>query len=311
MAEHKRLGRGLAALIGDVGDEPAATPAASEAPRKPRKAPIEKLKPNPRNPRRSFTEAELEDLAASIKERGIIQPIVVREAGERFRDHRRRAALARGAARGPARGADRDRRGDRRAVARICDHRERAARRPQSDRGSGGLRRADGAVQPHAGAGGADRRQEPALCRQFRAAVEIARAGEGSWCARASSRPATRGCWSGIRRRSSIADMAVDEGFTVRQLEEWMREPEGQPGDAYDEAPAEADRARLRRQQAGDKDADTRALERRVSDALGLEVAIDAAAKAARCISSIAIWISWTRCCGSWRGSATAGKLEF
>jgi ParB family chromosome partitioning protein len=40
--------------------------------------PIEYLRPNPRNPRRNFSDAELDDLAASIKERGIIQPVVVR-----------------------------------------------------------------------------------------------------------------------------------------------------------------------------------------------------------------------------------------
>ena len=40
--------------------------------------PIEFLKPNPRNPRRNFSDAELDELAASIKERGIIQPVVVR-----------------------------------------------------------------------------------------------------------------------------------------------------------------------------------------------------------------------------------------
>jgi ParB family transcriptional regulator, chromosome partitioning protein len=40
--------------------------------------PIEYLKPNPRNPRKSFSDAELDELAASIKERGIIQPVVVR-----------------------------------------------------------------------------------------------------------------------------------------------------------------------------------------------------------------------------------------
>src|SRR6185437_8011302 len=70
MAE-KRLGRGLAALIGDVGEESAPV----EQGRKPRRAPIESLKPNPRNPRKAFTEAELAELAASIKERGVIQPI--------------------------------------------------------------------------------------------------------------------------------------------------------------------------------------------------------------------------------------------
>ena len=71
-----RLGRGLAALIGDIGAE-AAT---SERARGQRRVPIELLKPNPRNPRRNFSDAELDELAASIRERGIVQPIVVRPA---------------------------------------------------------------------------------------------------------------------------------------------------------------------------------------------------------------------------------------
>lgn len=70
----KRLGRGLASLIGEVGDETAKP----ERPRAQRKVPIEFLKPNPRNPRRTFSDAELNELAASIRERGVIQPIVVR-----------------------------------------------------------------------------------------------------------------------------------------------------------------------------------------------------------------------------------------
>jgi ParB family transcriptional regulator, chromosome partitioning protein len=72
--ERSRLGRGLAALIGDVGDESAAL----ERTRSQKRVPIEFLKPNPRNPRRYFAEAELDELAASIRERGIIQPILVR-----------------------------------------------------------------------------------------------------------------------------------------------------------------------------------------------------------------------------------------
>lgn len=69
-----RLGRGLAALIGDFGDDngDAGKPQAQ------RKVAVEFLRPNPRNPRRRFPEAELDELAASIKLRGIIQPIVVR-----------------------------------------------------------------------------------------------------------------------------------------------------------------------------------------------------------------------------------------
>ncbi|MBU6463088.1 MAG: ParB/RepB/Spo0J family partition protein [Bradyrhizobium sp.] len=69
-----RLGRGLASLIGDVGRE-AAQP---DRPRAQRKVPIEFLKPNPRNPRRGFSETEIGELADSIRQHGVIQPIVVR-----------------------------------------------------------------------------------------------------------------------------------------------------------------------------------------------------------------------------------------
>lgn len=69
-----RLGRGLAALIGDAGDEVAAIDRA----RGQRRVPVEFLRPNPRNPRKSFDESDLEDLASSIREKGIIQPILVR-----------------------------------------------------------------------------------------------------------------------------------------------------------------------------------------------------------------------------------------
>ena len=76
MAEEarSRLGRGLAALIGDVGDESAAL----ERTRSQKRVPIEFLKPNPRNPRRAFSESELQELADSIRQHGVIQPIAVR-----------------------------------------------------------------------------------------------------------------------------------------------------------------------------------------------------------------------------------------
>ena len=72
-AARSRLGRGLAALIGDVGAE-----ASVERPRGQRKLPTGSLRPNVRNPRRIFSDTELDELAASLRERGIIQPIVVR-----------------------------------------------------------------------------------------------------------------------------------------------------------------------------------------------------------------------------------------
>lgn len=74
----KRLGRGLAALIGDpvsmtsAGRRPAADMRAD------RKAPIEHIRANPNNPRRRFDESDLADLSRSIGEHGIVQPILVR-----------------------------------------------------------------------------------------------------------------------------------------------------------------------------------------------------------------------------------------
>src|ERR1700754_401022 len=69
-----RLGRGLASLIGDVGGEAQHV----DRPREQRKVPIEFLKANPRNPRRTFSDTELKELSESIKQHGVIQPIVVR-----------------------------------------------------------------------------------------------------------------------------------------------------------------------------------------------------------------------------------------
>ncbi|MBA4210871.1 MAG: chromosome partitioning protein ParB, partial [Parvibaculum sp.] len=77
-----RLGRGLAALIGEdtafaLGDKEA------PAPRGVREVPIEFLRPNPFQPRHTFRPEDLEDLANSVREKGILQPIVVRPvAGE-------------------------------------------------------------------------------------------------------------------------------------------------------------------------------------------------------------------------------------
>lgn len=73
-ADRSRLGRGLAALIGDVGDESGALERARGA----RRVPIEFIRANPRNPRRKFGEEDLSELTASVKEKGILQPILVR-----------------------------------------------------------------------------------------------------------------------------------------------------------------------------------------------------------------------------------------
>lgn len=84
------LGRGLDALLGDIGLQPAAGPAKAPydgqpdsvlgvgASRRLQTLPIEFLKPNPNQPRKHFNKADIEDLSESIKARGLLQPILVR-----------------------------------------------------------------------------------------------------------------------------------------------------------------------------------------------------------------------------------------
>ena len=72
MAVQKGLGKGLGALLGDFSDEPIEKSAYQ-------KLPIYKVEPNPGQPRHDFDEEELQALADSIEEHGIIQPLTVRE----------------------------------------------------------------------------------------------------------------------------------------------------------------------------------------------------------------------------------------
>ena len=76
-ATRNRLGRGLAALIGDV-ESVAAEPAGSDHGRSQRRLPVAFLRPNPRNPRKAFGAADLDELTASVREKGVVQPILVR-----------------------------------------------------------------------------------------------------------------------------------------------------------------------------------------------------------------------------------------
>ena len=82
-ARHKGLGRGLSALLGDDEEDYAAL----DHVRAPRDVPVEQLTPNPFQPRRRFNNEEIDALADSIREHGIIQPIVVRrhfEGSDRY-----------------------------------------------------------------------------------------------------------------------------------------------------------------------------------------------------------------------------------
>ena len=77
MAVQKGLGRGLGALLGDVHEE-----SVEKSPY--RLLPIHKVEPNPGQPRRDFDEEELQNLADSIKEHGVVQPLTVRETANGY-----------------------------------------------------------------------------------------------------------------------------------------------------------------------------------------------------------------------------------
>lgn len=79
MVEGRRgLGRGLSALLGEADAENAAAPAGE--PVGAREIPIELIRRNPDQPRRRFGEAEIGELADSIREKGVLQPVLVRPA---------------------------------------------------------------------------------------------------------------------------------------------------------------------------------------------------------------------------------------
>ena len=79
--EKKRgLGRGLSALMADVAPEAAAAPDGSVSAAQ--TLPLEMISPNPDQPRKTFDPEDLEDLSNSIREKGIIQPLIVRSVGK-------------------------------------------------------------------------------------------------------------------------------------------------------------------------------------------------------------------------------------
>lgn len=80
-SKQRGLGRGLSALMADVQPETSETPQAPTS--LDREVPVERISPNPDQPRQDFSKSDLEDLAASIKEKGIIQPLIVRENSDK------------------------------------------------------------------------------------------------------------------------------------------------------------------------------------------------------------------------------------
>jgi ParB family chromosome partitioning protein len=253
------LGRGLASLIGDTGTEPATV----ERSRGQRRLPIGLLRPNPYNPRKDYPAAKLDELAESIKGRGMIQPIavrLVRGAAETYEiiagERRWQAAQRAGLHEVPVVVLDV---GDIEALElAIIENVQREDLNPIEE--AAGYQALTDTYQYHpeeiAKAIGKSRSHVVNLLRLLtlpepvRAAIRSGELSAGHGRALIGHPEAER-----------LARDIIARGLSVRQVEELVR-----PG-----APAGKTKARA----APQKPADTVALEKQVSDALGLAVTID------------------------------------
>jgi len=260
-ATRSRLGRGLAALIGDVGQESQS----AERARSQKRVPIELLRPNPRNPRRAFSENELDELVASIRERGVIQPILVRPvrgekdsyeiiAGERRWRAAQRAALH------DVPVIVLDVTDEESLELAIIENVQRtdlnpieeamgyAALADEFNHGQEEIAKIVGKSRSHV-ANTLRLLKLPDLVKQYVRAGKLS-AGHARLLV-------------GQPDAEELATEIIDRGLNVRQVEAWGRK-EGR-----------AQARELKPKKSKGKDPDTLALEKRVSDALGLVVSVD------------------------------------
>lgn len=263
MAEEakSRLGRGLAALIGDVGEEQAAI----DRVRSPRRVPIEFLRPNPRNPRKDFVESDLDELSASIAERGVIQPIVVRavkgesDAYEIIAGERRwRAAQRAGNHDVPivlVEATDREsleyaiienvQRADLNPIEEAAGY---LALQEEFSYSQDDIAKIVGKSRPHV----ANTLRLLKLSEPVKAHVRSGKLSAGH--AR---------MLVGQPNADALAEQIIDRGLNVRQVEALVRQDGG------------TQKRQAKGHKRAQKDPDTLALEKRVSDALGLQVTVD------------------------------------
>ncbi len=266
-----RLGRGLAALIGNAG----ADLGSSETPRaNQRKVPIEFLRPNPRNPRKVFDEAHLEELTESIRARGVIQPIVVRAvprmpdlyeiiAGER----RWRAAQRAGVHDVPIHLVEAT---DQEALElAIVENIQRTDLNPIEEAGGfEQLMREFAYTQADLGKVLGKSRSHVANTLRLLNLSPSIKAKVGSGLLSAGHARALLS----VRDPESVAEMIIEQGLSVRDVERLAQEEsEGPtpPLETKSRGAASGGKASV------EKDADTRALEKTLTDALGLVVEID------------------------------------
>ncbi|CTQ57000.1 Chromosome-partitioning protein ParB [Roseibium album] len=262
--KNKRLGRGLAALIGDSAPEAAAPP--EKFVRDTRKIPIEHIEPNPRNPRKTFTEKDLGDLAESLKAKGIVQPILVRPAAgkvNRFEiiagERRWRAAQRAGLHEAPI--IIRDVTDQEALELAIIENVQRADLNPIEEAmgyeqltaefsySQGELAKVIGKSRSHV-ANTMRLLKLPNSVKDYLA--------EGLLTAGHARALIT------VEDPAALAELIVEKGLTVRDAERISQDPDALAKLKGEKVPGEKPQ----------KDADTKALEKRLTDTLGLKVSV-------------------------------------
>ena len=259
MAENRRgLGRGLSALLDEVDPAPA-TPSMSVG-----ETAIDLIQANPDQPRRIFTEADLEELAESIREKGVLQPILVRPAPRKAGnfeivagERRWRAAQRAGLSSMPTVVRELDdqqvleigiienvQRADLNALEEAAAYKALIER---FDRTQESVARAVGKSRSHV----ANTLRLLQLPAEIQDHVLAGRLSAGHARAIATSENAT-----------ALAERIVAAGMSVREAESLAREDSGKPA------------RRTARKASAVKDTDTLALENDLSEVLGLDVAI-------------------------------------
>lgn len=258
-----RLGRGLAALIGDMA--PVEAPAAPEAGGIRRLA-VGSIIPNRANPRRDFDDALLDELASSIKEKGVMQPLLIRPlAGEAERyeliagERRWRAAQRAGLHEVPVIIREVD---DREALElAIIENVQRADLNPLEEAlGYEQLLEQFSYTQNDLGhVIGKSRSHVANTLRLLKLPDEVRdMLSRGDLTAGHARTLITAENPAGLARR------IVAEGLSVRQAEELMQTRAAKPGGGGSGG----------KRAIAEKDADTIGLEKRLSDALGLGVVV-------------------------------------
>jgi ParB family transcriptional regulator, chromosome partitioning protein len=260
--QKKRLGRGLAALIGDDVIEAPVNPTQDLAPAGSivglRHLPIDMLRANPNNPRRHFSEDDIASLASSLKEKGVLQPIMVRPKGSDYEivagERRWRAAQRAGIHQVPVIIRELD---DRETLEiAIIENVQRSDLNPLEEARAYKMLmdQYDYTQQQLAESIGKSRSHIANTLRLMQLPQSVLSHIESGQLSAGHARAIVA-----TENPNDLAEQIIKLGLSVRQAEDLTREQS----------------SKVKVSSSKDKDADTRALENSLSAALGLTVSID------------------------------------